>query len=278
MSGFPRGRLSVRLLCWTALVCVNVAAQGEPLLDTSVGMRGRIEELPLPGTRLRAVEVDDPQLAEMIVRIVDVFPHGSDFRYTFEVMPLVAGRLDLRKHLEREDGAGVEDLPELPILVRSLLPPGRIQPNELDVEDPDRVGGYRTWQIVAGVFWLTGLLAILFVGRRRRSALSAAGTRRLSLAERLRPLVERAQAGSLDHAGRAELERLILAHWRRRRNLEEVKASEAIAALRRDPEAGALLLKLEEWLHSPAADEVDVASLLQPYGGVPDTGDAEEPA
>ena len=62
------------------------------------------------------------------------------------------------------------------------------------------------------------------------------------------------------------LERLILAHWRRRRSLEEVKANEAIAALRQDPEAGELLLKLEEWLHSPdPAEEVDVAALLSPY-------------
>ena len=71
---------------------------------------------------------------------------------------------------------------------------------------------------------------------------------------------------------RAELERLILAHWRRRRNLEGVKAAEAIATLRRDPEAGALLFKLEEWLHSPVATaSVDVASLLEPYRNVADT-------
>ena len=246
--------------------------QGSILLETTVGMRRHIEELRLPGTQLRAVAVADPQEAAVILRVLEVFPHGTELRYDLEVTALVPGRLDLRDHLEREDGSSTEDLPELPILVRTALAPGQVEPNPVDLADPDRVGGYRTWQIAAGVLWLAGLLAILFAGRRRgRRRSDAEGGRPLSLADRLRPLVEGARAGNLDIAGRAELERLLLAHWRRRRNLEEVKAGEAIASLRRDPEAGALLLKLEEWLHRPdAATDVDIPSLLEPYRNVPD--------
>jgi hypothetical protein len=216
--------------------------------------------------------VADPQAADVILRVLDVFPHGTELRYNLEVTALVPGRLDLRDHLEREDGSSIEDLPELPILVHKALPLGQVEPNPVDVQDPDRVGGYRAWQIAAGALWLVGLVAILFVGRRRRGVLTDGKSQRpLSLADRLRPLVEGAQAGSLDIAGRAQLERLLLAHWRRRRNLEDAKAGEAIATLRRDPEAGALLLKLEEWLHRPnAASDVDIPALLEPYRNAPD--------
>ncbi len=249
-----------------------VSLETQVLLETTVGMRGRIEELPLPGSPLRAVDVEDPQKADAIVRVIEVLPHGTAFRYTLEVTPLVAGRLDLRDHLEREDGTTTDDLPELLVEVRAVLPFTQVEPNALELTDPDRVGGYRAWQIAAAVFWVAGLLAILFVGRRRRQARDD-GKRQtvLTLADRLRPLVEAARTETLDPGGRAELERLILAHWRQRRNLEGVKAAEAIATLRRDPEAGALLFKLEEWLHSPVTtDSVDVASLLEPYRNVTD--------
>ena len=67
----------------------------QPLLETSVGMRGRIDELPLPGSQLRAEDVADPQKAEVLVRVLNVFRHGNGFRYNLEVMPFVAGTIDL---------------------------------------------------------------------------------------------------------------------------------------------------------------------------------------
>ena len=139
----------------------------------------------------------------------------------------------------------------------------------------------RTWQIVIGVLWVIGLFVILF-GRRRRQTddvgQQEAGPR--TLADRLRPLVEGARSGGLDDTRRAELERLLLAYWRQRRNLEDEKISAAIMTLRKDPEASPLFLKLEEWLHQPqsarSADEApggdiaaDIATLLEPYRTAP---------
>ncbi len=247
-------------------------APPEALVETTIGMRVRIEELPLAGSKLRPKAVADPQKADVILRVLNVFRHGSGFRYNLEITPFVAGRIDLRAHLEREDGSPVSDLPELLVLATAARPAAQVEPNALDPIDTPRVGGYRVWQIACGVLWVLGLVAIVFVGRRRRGALDlavAAGPP--TLADRLRPLVESARAGSLDESGRAELERVLLAYWRRRRGLEQVKVSEAIATLRQDPDAGVLLLQLEQWLHAPGrGGAVDVAELLEPYRDVPD--------
>ncbi|MDB4724884.1 hypothetical protein OAF85_01810, partial [Planctomycetota bacterium] len=83
-----------------APAAVSAAAQAEPIARTSVGMRVRIEEQPIPGPRLQAKPVADPGRADAIVRVLNVFPHGSGWRYNLEVTPLVEGTLDLGALLE----------------------------------------------------------------------------------------------------------------------------------------------------------------------------------
>ncbi len=257
--------------CLAIVLLAIQAMQAPKELHTTVGMRVRIDELPLPGTELRAKPVADPQKAKVILRVLNVFPHGSGFRYNLEATPLVAGRLDLRDFLERKDGKPTADLPVIPLVVGSLLPPTAVEPSQLNPRDPKEVGGYRRWMTALAVLWGLGLLALIFVGRRRRVAQKAAEVKPPTLADRLRPLVEGAQAGRLDSGGRAELERLLLAHWRRRRNLEDAKVGQAIGLLSEDPEAGPLLRQLEDWLHRPAGSgpEVDLTVLLEPYRDVP---------
>ena len=51
----------------------------------------------------------------------------------------------------------------------------------------------------------------------------------------------------------AELERTLLVYWERRLNLRDRKPAEAIAELRRHPEAGPLFQQLEAWLHRPGS-------------------------
>jgi len=278
-------RLATSVLSCALLLAPGATAQQKPLpaIETTVGMRARIDELPLPGSQLRAKPVRDPQKAKLIVRVLNVYRHGTAFRYNFEVTPLVAGHLDLREHLEREDGSSTADLPEIPIEVRAVLPEDRLEPNQLAPAGVERVGGYRTWQIVIGVLWIIGLLLILFWRRTRADATAEEEAERpRTLADRLRPLVEGARAGTLDTGRRAELERLLLDYWRRRRSLEGEKIGAAIATLRKDPEASPLFLKLEQWLHQPEAEHEDVdaevASLLEPYRNVPELDRERESA
>lgn len=251
------------------------ATQSEPVARTSVGMRVRIEEQPIAGPRLRAKPVADPGRADAIVRVLNVFPHGSGWRYNLEVTPLVEGTLNLASLLEPAEAGATWDPPTLEIEVEALLPADMVEPNELEVPAPDGVGGYGTGMTVLGILWAAGLVALMTVGRRRQDAAKSAGPEApLTLADRLAPLVERARSGDLDTAQQAELERLLLAHWRDRRNLSATPVAEAVASLRADEEAGPLFLQLERWLHRPGSegDAVDLEALLAPYRGTPDPG------
>jgi hypothetical protein len=62
--------------------------------------------------------------------------------------------------------------------------------------------------------------------------------------------------------------------------LEAANPAEAIAVMRKHPDAGPLLGQLEAWLHRPGPpDPVDVRALLRPYRDLPagaaDLPDAE---
>jgi hypothetical protein len=234
-------------------------------------MPGRIEQLVLPGTELEAVPNDDRRVP-VVLRVARVFPHGSAFRYDLEYQGLEPGTFDLKAYLRRKDGSSTADLPSMPIVVRALLPPGQVTPNPLVIHEAPSLGGYRTLRIAAAVAWGLGLAAIIYYGFLRRKKLVAGPgvAQPLSLADRLRPLVEGALAGQLSQPQLARLERTLLAFWRRRLGLEKADPAEAITALRSHPEAGPLLEQLEVWLHRPGSrDSVDPARLLAPYQHLP---------
>jgi hypothetical protein len=244
-------------------------------------MAGRLEGVVLPGPELEAKPLTDRRVP-VVLRVVQVYPHGTAFRYDLEYIGLEPGTHDLRNSLRRKDGSATGDLPPLMVKVNPVLPPGQIKPNPLGIDPGPRLGGYRTLLIVLGIAWavgLVGLVASFFFPRRRRVAL--ASDRPVSLADRLRPLIEGAVAGTLSRTQLADLERSLLTYWRKRLALEAAEPGEAIEALRRHPDAGPLLAQLEIWLHQPEPSApVDVAALLAPYRNLPpeaiDMQDASE--
>jgi hypothetical protein len=239
-------------------------AKGKPGTPT-VGMEGRLEAI-LPGTMLEAKPVDEK--SRVILRIADTRPHGTLTWYDLRFIGLEPGRYDLRDSLVRKDGSGTADLPELPVEVTGLLPPSHR--GEL-VEHPRGVirffGSYRKALLAAAVLWLLVLVPLLLLGRKRKVTSSTTPvTQPPTLAERLRPLVEKASTGQLTTAEKAQLERMLLSHWRERLNLNEESPAEAITVLRQHPEAGVLLRALEDWLHRPPGlARANIQELLEPY-------------
>lgn len=233
---------------------------------STVGMPARINQLVLPGTELEVKPIDDRR-APLVVRIVDSYPHGSAFHYDIVYYGLEPGPFDLKNSFRRKDGSSTDGLPPIRVVIEPLLPPGQLEPHRLALTASPWLGGYRVLMVLGGVAWLGGLAAIVLAGRRKRAVSVATAGRVVTLADRLRPLVESAVAGELSAGQHAELERLLIGYWRRRLKLEQAAPANLIASLRNHDEAGPLLRRLEDWLHRPpgTAGPVDVAALLKPY-------------
>lgn len=239
------------------------AAAEEAVPTQRVGQPLVIREIYIPGAEVKPKPRRDRE-PPLVVRILEVKPAKDGFRYDFEVQGLEPGKHDVARYLEGNDA-----VPAIPIEITTPLPPGLTRPHDLDKGELPRLGGYRTKMIVLGVLWFAGLAALLLFWKKKNPAGSGAtGTVQATLAERLRPLVAGAAAGTLDTAGRAHLERLVIGHWRER--LPEIAAlspAEAMTQLRSHPTAAPLLLALERWLHAPAGQggEPDLDRLLAPY-------------
>lgn len=234
---------------------------------TTVGMPARIVDLILPGTPLEVVPIERD--ASVVVRILQTIGHGDQNRYELEYYCMEPGRYNLADFLRRIDGSATDDLPAINVMIKAQLASGQVKPHPLVSKTTPRVGGYKTWLIIGGLLWLIGLLAILLVGRNKLSPEQEAA-KRVSLAERMRPLVEEAMRGELPGEKQAELERMLLTYWRGKLDLNKTDASEAIVTLRNHETAGELLRQLEGWLHMPEGrrQSVDVAELLKPYRNV----------
>ena len=241
----------------------------QPLLETTVGIAATWSDVVIPGPELEALPADFK--SPIVLRITSVRPHGEHFRYDFEVQALEPGDYDLADWLRpRGSVEALEARPSLPLHVRSLLSEGRIEPHAQEEGKRTSLGGYRRLGITLGALWVLGLLALLFVARRRAATEAAEGAAPRTLADRLRPLVQSAMQGSLSRAERSRLELSLVAYWRARLDLDQVPAAEAMEALREHPEAGPLLKSLEEWLHVPEPRrDLDLAALLAPYRDLP---------
>lgn len=250
---------------WGVVAVCAASAGAQASRPALVGARTRIDQLVLPAPEVVAKPIDAK--SPIVLRIVAVYPHGTDFRYDFEFEGLEPGGYDLRDWLVRKDGTPATGLPPaLGVEIRSAAPPGKLVPHAPVRRDAPSVGGYRTWMVFGGVVWALGLVAFLVLGRKRRAAAAAAGAPPASLAERLRPLVDAAARGALPGPERARLELGLTALWKKRLGLDDLPPDELYARLRAHAEAGPLLRGLEEWLHAPAtAVPPDVGALLAPY-------------
>ncbi|MAG94910.1 MAG: hypothetical protein CMJ48_14375 [Planctomycetaceae bacterium] len=215
-------KLLLRLCVIILVMTISFASAGDAPRDErspSVGMSARIEQIVLPGSELVVKPIEDYD-SPVIVRIVETYPHGDAFRYDMIYYGLDPGTYDLRDYLQRADRTSLDDLQPINIEVRAVLPPGQIEPHKLNAGEHPSLGGYRTLTIVLGVNWVLGLLLIVFYRRGRRATGDETSVATPCLADRLRPYVDDAIAGKLTRNQLAQLERMLLAHWRGRLGLE----------------------------------------------------------
>lgn len=231
--------------------------------EVPIGISTRIDGVVLPGSEFEAAPIDAK--SPLVLRIRAVWPHGSDLRYDLEFYALDPGEHELTSYLRRKDGTAAGELPRVPVRAVTRLPEGQVKPHSPQPGDVPSIGGYTTLMIVGAIAWVAGLFAILLLGRKRRVE-QARRAKPLSMAEELRPLIEAARARSLSSSERSQLELRLVAFWRHRMGLELDDPVQALAKVRSDAHAGALLRAVEQWLHAPDAPrEIDIEALLAPY-------------
>lgn len=250
-----------------ALLLLATVADAEDKTDPSVGAAGWIDQLVLPGTELEGKPLD-PQ-DEMVVRITRSFPHGEAFRYDIQFHGMEPGKFDLKDWLVRKDGSSTEDLPEIPVEIRSLLPPGQIEPNELESGWLPSLGGYKNIAVLVTTGWIVVFLLLIFAGRKKPE-IAQETIKPKSLAELLHARLEAATSNNMDPKKYAELERMLFAFWSKRLNLENLSPEKAMTEIKQHKDAGPLMVQLEKWMHSPTPDpNVDLGELVQPFKDLP---------
>jgi hypothetical protein len=260
--------------CLVFLVaCANLgtatsATNGTP--SRNIGIEGKVS-LVLSRPDYRPRPLDDR--TEVILRIESVTPATNhQHRYDFYYMGLEPGAYSLADYLVRPDGTRPDELAAIRLPVRAVLPEdhdGRL--NAYVARPFPFIGGYRVFLCLLGLVWAGGIVAFVMSYRKKRvvagPVVVAAGP---SLAERMRPLVEAAAMGNLSTEGQAQLERLLTGYWREKLKIPEMRMAEALARLREDAEAGAVLRALERWLHRRGgASPAEVSALLAPYRDIP---------
>lgn len=237
----------------------------------TVGMEGHLDiALPLADLTTRPGDHRVP----VLLRVAATQPHGTLTRYDLRYTGRVPGTHDLRDYLFTADGLPAKNLPTLNVTVAGLLPnPHNGWLEEQAHQSPSLFGGYRALLAICVGFWVVAFFIIWRSGRRTRSVAPAASIlREPTFAERIRPLVERAAAGTLSADEKARLERMLITHWQHRLNLTDANGDELILQLRQHAEAGVLLRALEDWLHRPPGrGDVRVEEILAPYARVTDS-------
>lgn len=223
--------------------------------------------LDLPRADYQPRPLDDR--TEMILRLGAVTPATNGLHhYELFFMGLEPGRYRLADFVVRPDGSRPDELSNVEFEVHSLLPADHDGQLTDYVPRPfPFLGGYRAFLTALGLLWAGGIAAFVVSYRKKRGPVEMPPVVAApSFAERLRPLVEAAAAGTLSPDGQARLERLLLAFWRDKLQLPEQRMADALARLREHAEAGALLRALEHWLHQRGgASPAEVTALLAPY-------------
>lgn len=247
--------------CFVCLFAANLNATNAP----TVGLEGHAV-VELPRREYQVKPVDDR--SELILRIENVAPAGTNFAYDFHYIGLESHTYDLADYLLRADGEPAKELSNIVIRVGSILPKDHDGKLVESVRGPfPWLGGYRAALIAAAAAWFAGLVWFAVALRRKVVPPAPPPPAPPTLAERLRPLVEAAAGGKLSAEGQAQLERLLLGYWREKLNLAaDLPMAVALARLKSHTEAGAIVRALEAWLHSPrGATDTEVSELLKPY-------------
>jgi hypothetical protein len=232
-----------------------------------LGLPETLEDLFIPGPKIEVIPRTNNE-SSLVIRILKIKPAAEGFRYDLEIYALDPGIHRISQFLRyATDRSPVQSL-DATFEVTTTHPLDTLpKPSEPEPVEPEKLGGYKNLIIILGTFWVLIFFAIIFY-RKKPIANLVVETPLPTLHEKLQVLVSAASLGELNDQEQANLERLILGHWKEKiPEITSLTPARALVELRSHPEASPLILKLEEWLHAPnkKLSREEFLSLLTPY-------------
>ncbi len=192
--------------------------------------------------------------ASVNLRIANETQQGNVRVYDVRYVVSLPGEFDLTEYLTSADGRPISDLPSFKVRGLTSL----TKDIETRIQEIEEVGVH-VWHwhyetlTGLGILWIFWLMGLIFIGRPKRPPKITPPPPPPSVAERIARYLIALRKGELTVNEKAELEVLLLEHWRDRLDLRERRMAEACRQIQRNDDLGTVYGKLQAWLHAPNA-------------------------
>jgi hypothetical protein len=221
----------------------------------------------------------------LLVRIAGIESRGNGvFAYNLAYTGLEIGVFNLTDFLVNTSGQRLRE-PVATVTIGSVIPPGaRYAAVYTDPPFQGRAIPYKLILVLGSLLWASGGVALFWPAKKPPDTKTDAeketqqqehdaedSSNQKTLADLLRPLVEKAANKSISLGEKARLEQILFEHWGKELELDHLDSLEQLRRILAHPDAGALLRTIERWLYQPNSlitpEEINAA--LQSYSALP---------
>jgi hypothetical protein len=190
--------------------------------------------------------------ASVNLRIANETQQGNVRVYDVRYVVSLPGEFELTEYLTSADGRPTSDLPSFKVRGLTSL----TKDIETRIQEIEEVGvhvwhWYYETLASLGVVWISWLMGLIFIGRPKRPPKITPPPPPPSVAERIARYLIALKERELTVDEKAELEVLLLEHWRDRLDLRDGRMAEACRQIQNSDDLGTPYEKLLAWLHVP---------------------------
>lgn len=190
--------------------------------------------------------------ASVNLRIANETQQGNVRVYDVRYVVSLPGEFDLTEYLTSADGRPISDLPSFKVRGLTSL----TKDIETRIQEIEEVGvhvwhWYYETLTGLGIVWVFWLMGLIFIGRPQRPPKITPLPPPPSAAERIARYLIALRKGELTVDEKAQLEVLLLDHWRDRLDLRERRMAEACRQIQHNDDLGMPYERLQAWLHVP---------------------------